>query len=81
MLTFHTPVPRPSDDDAAFPDVTGSPEATESPTSTQGREWWRHAVIYQIYPRSFATTAGPLGNLPGITSRMPHLARLGVETG
>ena len=42
--------------------------------------WWRHAVIYQVYPRSFADDSGDgIGDLPGITSRLDHLARLGVD--
>ncbi len=42
--------------------------------------WWRHAVIYQVYPRSFADADGDgVGDLPGITSRLPYLAGLGVD--
>src|SRR5690625_5934990 len=42
--------------------------------------WWRHAVIYQIYPRSFADANGDgIGDLPGITSRLEHLQKLGVD--
>lgn len=42
--------------------------------------WWRDAVIYQIYPRSFADSNGDgIGDLPGITSRLDHLAALGVD--
>ena len=45
-------------------------------------EWWRHAVIYQVYPRSFADADGDgVGDLPGITSRLPYLAGLGVASG
>jgi alpha-glucosidase len=48
--------------------------------STQQTPWWRDAVIYQIYPRSFADSDGDgLGDLPGITSRLDHLAELGVD--
>ena len=43
--------------------------------------WWRDAVVYQIYPRSFADSNGDgVGDLPGITSRLDHLAWLGVDT-
>jgi alpha-glucosidase len=48
--------------------------------ATAGTEWWRNAVIYQIYPRSFADADGDgIGDLPGITSRLPYLARLGID--
>lgn len=44
------------------------------------REWWRDAVIYQVYPRSFQDSNGDgLGDLPGITARLPHIASLGVD--
>ncbi|MGD0751752.1 MAG: alpha-glucosidase [Anaerolineales bacterium] len=42
--------------------------------------WWRDAVIYQIYPRSFADSNGDgIGDLPGIISRLDYLADLGIE--
>ncbi len=42
--------------------------------------WWRGAAIYQIYPRSFADSNGDgIGDLPGITARLDHVARLGVD--
>ncbi len=42
--------------------------------------WWREGVIYQIYPRSFQdTNANGLGDLPGITSRLPYLQDLGID--
>ena len=43
-------------------------------------DWWRGAVVYQIYPRSFQDSNGDgLGDLPGITSRLDHVAALGVD--
>lgn len=45
-----------------------------------GSEWWRSAVIYQIYPRSFADASGDgIGDLPGITSRLDDLKTLGID--
>ena len=43
-------------------------------------EWWRDAVIYQVYVRSFADADGDgVGDLPGVRSRLPYLAELGVD--
>jgi alpha-glucosidase len=59
------------------------PDATTEPTRTlvgTDAEWWRTAVIYQIYPRSFADSTGDgVGDLIGITRRLPALAQLGVD--
>jgi len=45
-----------------------------------GGEWWRSAVIYQIYPRSFADSNGDgIGDLAGITARLDALSTLGVD--
>src|ERR1700712_5069621 len=59
---------------------TGIDSETLVATDTAGTEWWRSAVIYQIYPRSFADSDGDgLGDLAGITSRMDALQQLGVD--
>ena len=43
-------------------------------------DWWRGAVIYQIYPRSYQDTNGDgVGDLAGITRRLDHVASLGVD--
>lgn len=43
-------------------------------------EWWRGAVTYQVYPRSFQDDSGDgVGDLAGITRRLPYLADLGVD--
>lgn len=44
------------------------------------KDWWRGAVIYQIYPRSFMDSNGDgIGDLPGITARLDHVAELGAD--
>lgn len=51
-----------------------SQSAAESPA------WWKESVFYQIYPRSFADSNGDgIGDLPGITSKLDYLRRLGVD--
>jgi alpha-glucosidase len=50
------------------------------PVRTDAAEWWRGAVVYQIYPRSFADSSGDgVGDLKGITARLGHVASLGVD--
>jgi alpha-glucosidase len=51
-----------------------------SKSATLGQEWWRSAVIYQIYPRSFADGNGDgMGDIPGIISRLDSLQELGID--
>ena len=62
--------------------ISPTPPPSQIPTTaeTTGREWWRSAVIYQVYPRSFADGDGDgMGDLPGITRRLPALRELGVD--
>lgn len=44
------------------------------------QEWWRSAVVYQVYPRSFADSNGDgIGDLPGLVDRLDYLDRLGID--
>ncbi|MCY1675699.1 alpha-amylase family glycosyl hydrolase [Pseudarthrobacter sp. SL88] len=48
----------------------------ESPSA----QWWQSAVIYQVYPRSFADGNGDgVGDLPGLLGKLPYIAALGVD--
>ncbi len=52
----------------------------ETRPTTVDPHWWRQAVVYQIYPRSFADSNGDgIGDLNGIASRVPYLASLGID--
>lgn len=44
------------------------------------KDWWRGAVMYQVYPRSYMDSNGDgIGDLPGITDRLDYIASLGVD--
>ena len=44
------------------------------------KKWWQSSVVYQIYPRSFQDSNGDgIGDLPGITGRLPYIAGLGAD--
>ncbi|MFI9767481.1 alpha-amylase family glycosyl hydrolase [Streptomyces sp. NPDC052415] len=48
--------------------------------SSRNPDWWRQAVVYQVYPRSFADADGDgFGDIRGVTERLAHLAALGVD--
>jgi len=47
---------------------------------TEGHPWWKHAVFYEIYPRSFADGNNDgIGDIPGITSKLDYLHWLGID--
>ncbi|VXC61678.1 alpha-glucosidase [Massilia sp. 9I] len=49
-------------------------------SKTDNPNWWKEAIIYQVYPRSFLDTNGDgVGDLPGITEKLDYIARLGVD--
>jgi alpha-glucosidase len=51
-----------------------------APTLGLDANWWRQASVYQIYPRSFADSNGDgIGDLRGITDRVPYLEELGID--
>ncbi|WP_318842907.1 glycoside hydrolase family 13 protein [Myceligenerans pegani] len=56
-------------------------ETDLTPDETGGEAtWWRQAAVYQIYPRAFAdSNADGMGDLPGITSRVPYLRSLRID--
>ncbi|MEY9873922.1 alpha-glucosidase [Streptacidiphilus sp. MAP12-33] len=69
-MTQHLVVP------AARPATSGEGE----PSAQRRTGWWRDAVIYQVYPRSFADANGDgMGDLAGVRSRLPYLRDLGVD--
>ena len=42
--------------------------------------WWKEAVVYQVYPRSFMDANGDgIGDLQGVTSRLDYLQELGID--
>ena len=44
------------------------------------KAWWKESVVYQVYPRSFQDSDGDgIGDIPGVTMRLPYLKELGVD--
>ncbi len=59
--------------------LTPMPDTAETPAQ-ENADWWRGAVIYQIYPRSFQdSNEDGVGDLKGITQRLSHIADLGAD--
>jgi oligo-1,6-glucosidase len=60
--------------------VTSEPTQTAVVPVERQTDWWKSAVVYQIYPRSFADSNGDgTGDIPGILSHLDYLAELGVD--
>ncbi|MEU5273547.1 alpha-amylase family glycosyl hydrolase [Streptomyces hygroscopicus] len=56
------------------------PSPVYASPAREAAHWWRHAVIYQVYPRSFADSDGDgTGDLQGVRQRLPYLRDLGVD--
>jgi len=61
-------------------DTTPTPPQGATASSREDRDWWRGAVIYQIYPRSYFDTNGDgIGDLDGIAEKLDYVAGLGVD--
>jgi len=55
-------------------------QSAPSPLDAEGHPWWKHAVFYEVYPRSFMDTNNDgIGDLNGISSRMDYLKWLGID--
>jgi oligo-1,6-glucosidase len=59
---------------------TAPQKASDTTANGYQKRWWKEAVVYQIYPRSFQDSNGDgIGDLPGITKRLDYLQQLGVN--
>lgn len=71
---------KPGHNEPAGISVRRFPAAQQQSANSAAEPWWRHAVIYEIYPRSFGDTNGDgLGDLNGITAHLDYLKDLGVN--
>ena len=62
------------------PEAISTGAGAASPNPDQANSWWKSAVVYQVYPRSFADGNGDgFGDIRGLINKIPHLVRLGVD--
>ncbi|WP_399128176.1 glycoside hydrolase family 13 protein [Actinacidiphila sp. ITFR-21] len=74
------PTSPPSGVGGGVPPARKDVDVADTPQPEADENWWRGAVIYQVYPRSFADSNGDgTGDLAGVRSRLPYLAELGVD--
>ena len=60
--------------------VTAPFHAQEAAAPASPDPWWKHAVIYEVYPRSFQDSNGDgIGDIKGIASRLDYLKELGID--
>ncbi|MCD8185394.1 MAG: alpha-glucosidase, partial [Rikenellaceae bacterium] len=56
------------------------PSETDHRTPSEERQWWKEAVVYQIYPRSFKDSNGDgIGDIPGILEKLDYVKSLGID--
>ena len=54
--------------------------AKQAPSDTMDKKWWKEAIVYQIYPRSFKDSDGDgVGDLKGIISKLDYVKSLGID--
>ena len=65
---------------AAGPGASAAAMIVPADADASGDKWWKHAVLYEIYPRSFQDSNGDgIGDINGITSRLDYLKDLGID--
>src|SRR5215470_14161818 len=63
-----------------FSQNSNAPASGQPRSQASSDPWWKHAVFYEIYPRSFQDSNGDgVGDINGITSRLDYLKDLGVD--
>ncbi len=69
-----------ADPQHAMSDVATPPRLEERTQASRRMPWWQTGIVYQIYPRSFQDSNGDgIGDLPGITRRLPYLRERGID--
>lgn len=62
------------------PALSAAQTHSAAPPSSSNEPWWKHAIFYEIYPRSFADSNGDgVGDLKGITNKLDYLKDLGID--